>query len=73
MRIARRRPSSSIVLMMTGVLAVFSTGFAAAQEPDWFPSPWGADDQRGAANRLSPGEVLAAKDLITTGQVYQLA
>ena len=71
MRIAEPRPSA-IVLMMTGVLGLFGAGHVAAQETDWYPSQWGADDQRGAANRLSPGEVLAAKDLITTGQVYQL-
>ena len=71
MGIARRRPGR-IVLMMTVVLALFSSGLVVAQETDWYPSQWGADDQRGAANRLSPREVLAAKDLITTGQVYQL-
>ena len=38
----------------------------------WWPSEWGPDDQRGAANRLTPEKVLAAKDLITTGKVYQL-
>jgi kynurenine formamidase len=38
----------------------------------WWPSEWGADDQRGAANRQSPKKVLAAKELITGGKVYQL-
>jgi hypothetical protein len=23
----------------------------------WWPSPWGADDQRGAANRITPTKV----------------
>src|SRR5437867_9660185 len=40
--------------------------------PKWWPSEWGADDQRGAANRQTPQKVLEAKDLITTGKVYQL-
>jgi len=40
--------------------------------PKWWPSEWGADDQRGAANRLTPEKVLAAKDLIRAGKVYQL-
>jgi kynurenine formamidase len=40
--------------------------------PKWWPSEWGADDQRGAANRLTPDKVLAARDLIKTGKVYQL-
>jgi len=38
----------------------------------WYPSQWGADDQRGAANRLTPAKVLEAKELVTAGQVYQL-
>ena len=32
--------------------------------PKWWPSEWGADDQRGAANRLTAAKVLEAKDLI---------
>ena len=71
MQITRRR-HTTILLMVMGVLTLFTRGVAVGQQTDWYPSPWGADDQRGAANRLSPGEVLAAKDLITTGQVYQL-
>lgn len=40
--------------------------------PIWWPSEWGPDDQRGAANRQTPERVLRARDLIRTGQVYQL-
>jgi kynurenine formamidase len=39
---------------------------------NWFPSRWGAADQRGAANRITPAKVLEAKNLITRGTVYQL-
>ena len=67
-----RRRHTTILLIVMGVLTLFTRGVAVGQQTDWYPSPWGADDQRGAANRLSPGEVLAAMDLITTGQVYQL-
>lgn len=42
------------------------------QSGSWYPSPWGAADQRGAANRITPAKVLEAKDLITRGAVYQL-
>ena len=48
---------------------------AAADTPlgaKWWPSEWGPDDQRGAANRLTPEKVLEAKKLIKTGKVYQL-
>ncbi len=40
--------------------------------PKWWPSPWGPDDQRGAANRMTPQKVLEATKLIRTGKVYQL-
>jgi kynurenine formamidase len=40
--------------------------------PKWWPSEWGADDQRGAANRITPDKVLEANRLIRTGKIYQL-
>ena len=42
------------------------------QRPQWWPSPWGADDQRGALNRLGPPQVLAAARLITEGNIYDM-
>ncbi len=47
----------------------------AAETPigaKWWPSEWGADDQRGAANRLTPARVVEASKLIRTGKVYSL-
>ena len=38
----------------------------------WWPSRWGKDDQRGAANLMTPALVLEATRLIKTGKVYQL-
>ncbi len=35
-------------------------------------SPWGADDQRGATNRLTPAKTLEAASLIKQGKIYQL-
>ena len=40
--------------------------------PRWWPSEWGPDDQRGAANRQTAKKVLEARELIQTGDVYQL-
>jgi kynurenine formamidase len=40
--------------------------------PKWWPSEWGKDDERGAANRLSPAKVLEANRLIRAGKVYAL-
>lgn len=40
--------------------------------PRWWPSRWGASDQRGAANHMSDQRTLAAARLIERGQVFQL-
>ncbi|MFT5333304.1 MAG: kynurenine formamidase [Halioglobus sp.] len=39
----------------------------------WWPSRWGADDELGAANHLSPDTVLAALAVVKTGAVADLA
>src|SRR5207344_203901 len=54
------------------ILGVAAGGLALGQTDNWFPSRWGAADQRGAANRITPAKVLEAKSLITRGTVYQL-
>jgi kynurenine formamidase len=40
--------------------------------PRWWPSRWGAEDQRGAANHMGPLATLSAARLVRTGQVCQL-
>jgi kynurenine formamidase len=48
---------------------------ALAQTPrvaEWWPSEWGPDDQRGAANRITPAKVLEAVSLIEEGEIYEL-
>ena len=45
---------------------------AAAPVGNWFPSRYGADDQIGAMNLLTPQKVLEAAKLVTRGQVYRL-
>ncbi|MCJ8151271.1 cyclase family protein [Shinella sedimenti] len=39
---------------------------------EWFPSRWGANDERGAGNLLGPHKVLQARDLIRTGETVSL-
>jgi kynurenine formamidase len=39
---------------------------------EWWPSPWGPTDERGAANRITPTKVIEAAKLIKTGTIYQL-
>jgi kynurenine formamidase len=65
-----RRVWAAGVLVVTGVLLACSNLLGQADR--WYPSRWGADDQRGAANRITPAKVLEAKNLITKGTVYQL-
>ncbi len=42
------------------------------QDADFWPSRWGADDQAGASNWITPAKVMAAADLIETGEIYEL-
>lgn len=63
------RSLGTIVALVAAVLA--SPG-ALAERGEWYPSPWGSHDERGAANRLTPRKVLEATNLIEKGQVYQL-
>jgi kynurenine formamidase len=55
--------------------ALISSVNAFAQTPfgaEWWPSEWGPDDERGAANRITPAKVLEAVSLIEEGKIYQL-
>lgn len=51
-------------------------GLSIAQETPtsqkWWPSEWGANDQRGAMNRITPQKILQAASLIKEGKIYQL-
>ena len=67
------RTSASIALWIAACLSL--TGPAAAQTPagpQWWPSQWGPEDERGAANRLTPAKVLEAVSLIREGRIYEL-
>jgi kynurenine formamidase len=60
---------------LVSLLAFLMVAALYAQQPvreRWWPSEWGPDDQRGAANRWTPEKVLEAKVLIERGEIYQL-
>lgn len=61
----RRTAAALVVLLVASSVTI-------GQTDRWYPSRWGADDQRGAANRITPAKVLEAKDLIRAGVIYQL-
>lgn len=66
---------------IVGLLVVIVIGFGlhsiAVSEnylPEkWWPSEWGADDQRGALNRLTPAKVMEAAALIRSGTIYDMS
>ena len=68
--------SRLIRIIGVGVLAALGSLTLSAEEdlsrPQWWPSPWGAEDQLGAANRLGPDKVLQAAKLITEGAVFDM-
>ena len=39
----------------------------------WWPHPeWGATDQAGASNRITPEKIVASLRLVQTGRVYEI-
>jgi kynurenine formamidase len=62
------RTRSVVVLVV--LVGAATVGYG--QGDRWYPSRWGAADQRGAANRITPAKVLEAKNAIQKGQIYQL-
>ena len=62
------------VLVAIG-LTLGLAGTASAQTPAgpvWWPSEWGPEDERGAANRITPAKILEAVSLIEEGRIYEL-
>jgi kynurenine formamidase len=72
MKMFRRHIPLILIVAGFGALAAGDQADETPIGPRWWPSPFGAEDQRGAANRLTPEKVLAANRLITRGAVYQL-
>lgn len=58
-------------LGLTLVLSLFVMGTALAEDA-WYPSRYGAGDEIGAANLLSPALVREAAKLVRTGKTYAL-
>ena len=72
---ARRHSPRIKRVVLTGtviLLIALTTTWTVTQESKWYPSEWGKDDQRGAANRITPAKVLEAVSLIKEGKIYQL-
>ncbi len=72
-------PSFAILAAASLALAQLPTATAqqAASPPaqaggNWFPSKWGPEDEKGAANLMTPQRVAEAAKLVKTGKVYEL-
>jgi kynurenine formamidase len=52
--------------------AALALGGAASAQSTWYPSKWGAADELGAANYLTPAVALNAARLVKTGKTYSL-
>lgn len=59
---------SALLVLMT--LLGFSLHTLAGENPSH--SEWGAEDERGAANRITPEKVLQAARLINEGRIFEL-
>ena len=69
MRIAEIRVS----VLVAAAIAFCPVALAQTPSgPEWWPSEWGPEDQRGAANRITPSKVLEAISMIKEGQIYEL-
>jgi len=57
------------LLLLLPILSAAQT----RKEGPWWPNPqWGAEDQAGASNWITPEKVLRAARLVTTGKMYEL-
>lgn len=60
--------------LSVALVLVSSLIFAQTREKGpWWPNPiWGADDQAGGSNWITPAKVLEATKLVKTGKTYEL-
>ncbi len=66
--LSARKTAVVLLILASGAMARGET----AEGTEDCRSPWGATDQRGAANRLTPAKTLEAVALIKQGKIYQL-
>ena len=65
-------PVLAAVLSLAITDAVLAQSWRPPAPDGRCPSKWGADDQRGAANHVTPANVLRAVRLIRTGEIVEL-
>ena len=66
-------PVRNSVVVLVLLAAVFPAAAQNREEGPWWPHPiWGAQDQAGASNWITPDKVLESVRLVKTGKVYEL-
>jgi len=71
MRQFQKRVSVLLVVIVTALIGI-QVRAQTPIGPEWWPSEWGPEDERGAANRIILAKVLEAVSLIEEGRIYQL-
>jgi len=68
------RTRSWVFASYAALTSLFSVAYIqhAGAEDKWWPSEWGAEDQKGSANRVTPQRVLSALRLAREGRVYPI-
>ncbi len=61
-----------ISLVLLGSLSAFGQQWNPPPPEKRCPSPWGANDERGAANHMKPETVLKGLRLVKEGKMYEL-
>jgi kynurenine formamidase len=64
--------STVAVVCLLGAVPAGAQGWTPPTDAQRCPSKWGADDTRGSANHMKPASVLAAMQLVKSGQVFEL-
>jgi len=52
--------------------ALIACSLAATAQTSWYPSKWGANDEIGSANYMTPATAMQAVKLVKSGKVYSL-
>jgi kynurenine formamidase len=63
---------SFVAPIVLGGTAVFAQTWQPPPDRERCPSRWGAGDERGAANHVTPATVLRAARLIRSGEIFEL-
>jgi len=61
-----------LVLVFLALLMALPASAQTREKGPWWPSEWGAEDQAGASNRITPQTILKAAQLVKTGKMYEL-